>query len=352
MNQTEITEIISRLKVTDIFRLTNKTVLITGCCGFLGKIFTHVFLEINKMLPEDVRNKIIGADNFIVGLPKPDIEDPNYRFINHDICLPFGTKISEKIDFIINCSGIADPNVYIKFPLETFEVSSTGTKNILELAFQHKSESVVLFSSSEIYGTPPDELIPTPELGHALANFTGDRASYDIGKVVILMLADVYARKFKVNVKSILPFNVFSSDMSLKDKRVIPAYFNSILKGEKIKVYGTGEETRTFCYATDFIYGALLVLLDGKNGEFYNLGNPNNEISMSKLAFKVLDIAGEQNMRVDWVPYPDVYKVQPQRRCPSIDKAKRELGFEPKVSLDEGIKRYWKWVSEGNIVVK
>lgn len=345
MNQTEIKEIVLRI-THNCQHFSGKTILITGCCGFLGKIFTHVFLELNKTLLSEPC-KIIGADNFIVNLPKPDIEDPNYRFINHDICIPFGTKISEKINYIINCSGIADPNVYIKFPLETFSVSSDGTRNVLELAFQHKCESVVLFSSSEIFGTPPDELIPTPELKTSLAQFTGERAAYDIGKVVILTLADIFHRRFGVNVKSILPFNVFSSDMSLKDKRVIPAYIKACLNNEAIEVFGEGAETRTFCYSTDFIYGALLILLNGKNGDYYNLGNPENEISMYDLARLVKKITNSES-KVVKVPYPIVYKVQPQRRCPSIEKAKNELDFKPEVSLEEGIRRYWAWVQKNN----
>ncbi len=341
MNDLEIKEIVFHI-THQSQRFSGKTILITGCCGFLGKIFTHVFLELNKTSLRE-HCKIIGADNFIVGLPRPDINDANYRFINHDICLPFGTKIHEKIDYIINCSGIADPNVYTQFPLETFAVSSDGTRNILELAFQHKCESVLLFSSSEIYGTPPDEMIPTPELKYSIANFTGERAAYDIGKVIILTLADIYYRRFAVKVKTVLPFNVFSSDMSLKDKRVIPSYINSILNNKAINVFGDGSETRTFCYATDFIYGALLILLDGKNGDYYNLGNPENEISMLDLAYLTENITGKSGL-VKKVPYPDVYKIQPQRRCPSIFKMVTQLGFEPKVSLKEGIERCWNWV--------
>lgn len=345
MNDAEIVEIIHKLGYEG-FKFQGKTILITGACGFLGKIFTHFFLNANHSF-RHLPCKVIACDNFIIGMPRPDINDPNYRFINHDICLPFGTKIPEKIDFIINCSGIADPNVYTKFPLETFAVSSDGTRNILELAFQHKCESVLLFSSSEIFGTPSDDLIPTPELKYSLANFTGERASYDIGKVVILMLADVYYRRFGVNVKSVLPFNVFSSDMSLKDKRVIPSFMKSLLEDKPITVYGEGAETRTFCYATDFIFGALLVLLNGKNGDYYNLGNPNNEISMWNLANIIKGITGKNGI-IQKIPYPDVYKVQPQRRCPSIEKAKRELGFEPIISLEDGVKRYWDWIQKNN----
>lgn len=337
MDNSEIVEIYKQI-IKEVYRFEGKTILITGCCGFLGKIFTHFFLYINHHLR--VPCKIIGCDNFIIGAPKLDIEDPNFTFLNHDITLPLLQKLESKVDFILACHGIADPAAYIKFPEATLAGSYGGSFNTLDVAKEHKSESVVLFSSSEIIGGFADTIVPTPELDRACFKAKGERAAYDTSKLLCMVIGDIYYRKYGINVKNVLPFNVYSSNLPLRDKRVLSSFISKSLKGEPLVVFGEGKETRSLCHAIDFIYGCLLVLLNGRPNQHYNIGSDLQEISMKDLAFLVASITGAT---VQFVEAPPVYASQPQRRMPDISLARKELGYNPKISLEDGIKRYWNW---------
>jgi UDP-glucuronate decarboxylase len=130
--------------------------------------------------------------------------------------------------------------------------------------------------------------------------------------------------------------------MSLLDSRVIPTYIKKVIKGEKLSVFGDGQETRTFCYGTDFITGAIKILLKGNPGSVWNLGNDTPEISMANLAYMMRHLGGN-DCDVEFLPYPDVYKKQPQRRCPDLTKIREELGYNPTVLLLEGLNRYYTW---------
>lgn len=343
MNNKEILEISNRIKFEDFKRFSGKTILITGCCGFLGKIFTHLFLSINKYLPNPC--KVIGLDNFIVNLPTLDVNDSNFTFFNHDIAIPITSKIEGNVDFILGCHGIADPNVYIKYNKETLDGAYFGSFNILDLAKERKTESVVLFSSSEIIGGFADTIVPTPELDVSCFKVKGERSAYDTSKLLSIVIGDIYFRKYGVNVKNILPFNVYSSNHSLKDKRILPSFMSQAINNKPLQVYGAGNETRTFCHAQDFIYGCLLVLLHGKPNQHYNIGNDKPEISIKDLALLVSSITGA---KIEFVKAAPVYASQPQRRCPDISLARKELGYEPIISLEEGIKRYWDWIVSNN----
>lgn len=338
MNQLEIQEIFERIK-HEVSRFEGKTVLITGCGGFLGRIFTHFFLYINKHLKSPC--KVLGLDSFIVNLPKIDIDDKNFTFFNHDISVPITSKIDGNVDFIIACHGIADPKIYVQYNKEVLDGAYFGSFNLLDLAKERKSESVVLFSSSEIIGGFADTIVPTPELNSACFPIKGERCAYDCSKLLSIVIGDIFYRKYGVNVKNVLPFNVYSSNLSLKDKRVLASFMSKAVNGQPLTVYGEGSETRTMVHAVDFIYGCLLVLLNGKSNQHYNIGNDKPEISMKDLAYLVAKITGAT---VEFVKADPVYANQPKRRCPDISLARKELGYEPKISLEEGIRRYWEYV--------
>lgn len=340
MDNTEIIEIYEKIK-HESHRFEGKVICITGCCGFLGRIFTHLFLHLNKYLKSPCT--IYGCDNFIVGAPKLDIIDPNFIFFNHDITLPLVSKLDKKVDFLIGCHGIADPKIYIKYGKETLDGSYFGSFNVLDVAKEHKSESVILFSSSEVVGGFADTIIPTPEMDRVCFPPKGERAPYDTSKLLTLVIGDLYYRKYGINIKNILPYNAYSSNLPLRDNRLLSNFMNQSVQGKPLMVYGQGLETRTLVHAVDLIYGCLLVLLNGKPNQHYNIGNDKPEMSVKDLAILVSSITGA---KIEFIPADPVYASQPKRRAPDITLARTELGYNPTISLEDGIRRYWKWAKE------
>jgi UDP-glucuronate decarboxylase len=324
----------------------NRTVLLCGGSGFLGMIFKSLFLYMNQRYL--LNTKVISVDNYITGTCPKDIEGENLVNLTHDLSQPLGLKIgaNQNIDFILNCSGLASPQGYSKYPLETLDISYLGTRHLLELAYQKNSIAYLAFSSSEIYGTPPDHLIPTPETYWGSFDGFGKRAPYDTGKKVIETLCWTFNSKYGVNTKIVRPFNVYGY-MAQNDFRVLPNFMNAVLKNEKIKVYGDGKQTRTFCWFTDFITGAIKVLLKGKN-EPYNIGNQENEISMIDLGKMIEKITNKPNL-VQMISTPSAYVNEPLRRCPDISKARTEIGYNPVVDVETGIRKFYEWAKKSYV---
>ena len=340
MFQTDIEEIAHGLE--DISeKLSGKTILITGGRGFLGRYFIETFNYLNKnILNKPI--KTIALDNLITsgaaGSEIPSYE--NVEFINHNVINPF--KAKEKLDFIIHAAGIASPFYYRAFPIETLEVAINGTRNMLELAKNHKSR-FTFFSSSEIYGDPDAKNVPIQESYKGNVSCQGPRACYDESKRVGETLCYIYHSLEGTKTNVIRPFNVYGPGMQENDYRVLPNFASQIKKGKSLKIYGSGNQTRTFCYITDAIQGFLRVITSGIPGEPYNIGNVSPEISIMDLVKKIMAISNNP-INYDVVDYPDSYPAdEPNRRAPDIKKAKVQLGYIPKVSLDEGLKRFLKW---------
>lgn len=318
-----------------------KTILLLGGSGFLGTAFKIFFLYLNEKVLH-VPCKIITVDNYIKGTTtlNEEITAPNLYPIHHNIILPIQEKLgARRIDFIINCSGNASPKQYERFPYETIDVSVAGVRNTLALAVEHGAR-VVNFSSSEVLGTPPDDEIPTTELSPARLHALNRRAPYDVSKLMIETLSFL-SKERGADCKVIRPFNVigyFNKD----DFRVIPNYFKKVLAGQPIEVYEPGTQTRTFCFYSDFIIGTILVLLSAGDEILYHIGNSENEITMVDLANRVANICGRPDL-VSMVPTPLVYKTEPRRRCPSIEKARKLLGYHPKVNIDQMLNKIHLW---------
>lgn len=316
-----------------------KNILLTGSEGFLGQLFKEFFRYVNKTISSPCR--VISIDKF--GGDEYG-EEPFIR-INiandwavHDIFCHEELR-GRRINYIINAAGIASPRNYEKYPEATMDVSYLGTKNILRLASLFNAE-VLCFSSSEIYGNPTK--VPTPESYVGRVEIYSDRGCYDIGKMALEELCYIYRKLHGVNSQIVRPFNVVG--YMKNDGRVVPTFFEKLIRGEDIQVFEPGQQTRTFCWFTDFIVGAIKVLLLG-DGKPYNIGNPNNEISMLDLAHKIESVAGFKD-KVKTVPTIDVYKTEPMRRCPCIERARRDLQYEPKVELDEMLVKFWIWAKE------
>ena len=339
----DITQIVQNLD--DIaHEFSGKRILLTGGRGFLGRYFMEVFNQINKTFLKDKMNVVV-LDNLITA-GKEGSEIPNYdniEFINHDVIKKF--KYEQKIDYIVHAAGIASPYYYRAFPLETLKVAIDGTENMLELA-EANSAKLVFFSSSEIYGDPNISNIPTKESYRGNVSCTGPRACYDESKRVGETLCNIFHNIRGVHTNTIRPFNVFGPGMQETDYRVLPNFTSRIKANIPLQIYGTGNQTRTFCYITDAMEGFIRVILNGVPGEAYNIGNPNPEISVIDL-IKKMELILNKKVNYDIVDYPDSYPAdEPNRRCPDILKAKIHLKYKPKIDIDEGLKRFIFWSDE------
>jgi UDP-glucuronate decarboxylase len=246
------------------------------------------------------------------------------------------------LDYIIHAAGIASPYYYRAYPLETLEVAITGTRKMLELAEAHDAR-FTFFSSSEIYGDPDPKHVPMAESYRGNVSCQGPRACYDESKRVGETLCYIFHNTHGTHTNTIRPFNVFGPGMQETDYRVLPNFASRIKGGLPLHVYGTGNQTRTFCYITDAIVGFLSVIIKGVAGEAYNIGNPDPEISMVELVQTIEKISA-QKVEYDVVEYPDSYPAdEPNRRAPDIRKARVQLDFNPTVGIDEGLKRFLDW---------
>lgn len=340
----DIAEIAKNLSDEEAHKLEGKTVLISGGSGFLGKYLVGALCYLNDTRL-NVPCKIISTDNFITGSPHPHF---NYKGRSDllevwaDISQPL--PIREDIHFIMHAAGLASPVYYKKFPLETIDSAVTGIRNLLELSRKNKNlEGFLFFSSSEIYGDPDESAVPTPETYHGYVSSVGPRACYDESKRLGETIAVVYHEQFGTPVTIVRPFNVFGPGMGHADRRVLPMFAYKAINKQSIPVHGDGHQTRTFCYITDAITGFFKVMLSGKHGESYNIGSSDNEISMKNLAELFIKLEGS-GASFNLIPYPDNYPGgEPQRRCPDITKAKEDLTFSPKVTLEDGLRRFIEW---------
>jgi UDP-glucuronate decarboxylase len=321
--------------------LAGKTIMLTGGRGFLGRYFTEVIASLNSTVLEEPC-KVIVIDNLITAgdAGAKVVEIDNMVFYDHDVIKPL--EWNDKLDIIIHAAGIASPYYYRKYPLETLEVAITGTRNMLELAKQHQAR-LTFFSSSEIYGDPDSSHVPTQESYRGNVSAQGPRACYDESKRVGETLCYVFHENYGLATNTIRPFNVFGPGMQETDYRVMPNFANRIKGKRPLNVYGSGIQTRTFCYITDAMDGFLRVITSGVPGEAYNIGNPKPEISMIDLV-KIMEKAYNGNLEFNIIEYPDSYPSdEPLRRCPDITKARRQIGYEPNVELDDGLKRFLDW---------
>src|SRR6185436_5182997 len=325
-------------------KLKGKTILINGAGGFLGNYFVGLLQYLNRTRFRKKPVHIIALDNFITGAkesPFFDLDDKNLEFIGHDVRVPYETE--KKIDYIMHAAGIASPVYYAKYPLETIAATVDGIKNTLELARLKKPKGVAFFSSSEIYGDPDPANIPTKEEYRGNVSSTGLRACYDESKRLGETIATIYHRMYDVPVTMIRPFNVYGPGMKINDQRVLPNFLNAALDGRTIEIHNRGEQTRTFSYATDAVKGFFRALLLGRPGEAYNIGVDFDEISMIDLAKRVEKAYGKK-VKIQLADYPEGYPVgDPNRRQPDITKARTKLGYDPKVTVDEGLKRMFDW---------
>jgi UDP-glucuronate decarboxylase len=298
-----------------------KTILISGCAGFIGQNLLSNLIS---------KYKIIGIDNFYSGSIE-SIErykkNENFKFIEADITnMP---EIKGEIDIIYNLACPASPPIYQKDPLFTINTSYLGTKNLLELA-KNKSSIFIQASTSEVYGDP--EVNPQPEEYNGNVNTTGLRSCYDEGKRIAETLCYEYRKIYDIKTRIIRIFNTYGPGMEINDGRVISNFLVNIINKKELIVYGDGKQTRSFCYIDDLIRG----LISASKFDFdfpINLGN-NNEISLNKLVELL-----QKKYKDFKVRYSDPVEDDPKTRRPNIYKAKKFLKWEPKIDFEEGIEK-------------
>lgn len=303
-----------------------RTVLVTGGAGFIG---SHLCQQLVK------DNKVICVDNLITG-EKDNIgnllEHPHFTLIEKDIIEPL--NIQEHIDELYDLACPASPPDYQRYPIETLMVCSYGVKNMLDLAVKNNAKFLHA-STSEVYGNPEEH--PQKETYWGNVNPIGVRSCYDEGKRFAESLIVNYRQKYGLDATIARVFNTYGPRMRLDDGRVVSNFVTQALKGANVTVYGDGSQTRSFCYISDMIDGILKLMESTETGPM-NLGNPT-EMTVLELAKKVSALAGSSSKIV----FKELPADDPTQRRPDISLAKKRLGWEPKVSLDEGLKETIKW---------
>jgi UDP-glucuronate decarboxylase len=321
--------------------LRGSTLLITGASGFLCSYFVDTVAALNEM-GLDPPCHVIAVDNLRTGVPERLAHldgRKDITFLQHDVTLPL--DLGERVDWIIHGASVASPTFYRRFPLETIDVNVTGTRRMLELARRDSIKSLLYLSTSEIYGDPDPASIPTPEDYRGFVSCTGPRACYDESKRLAETLCLNYYRLFETPVKIVRPFNVYGPGQPLGDGRIIPDLMKAALRRDPIELFSDGRASRAFCYISDAIRAMWNVLLSKSDGEIFNVGNDQQEISISDLAETMREIVGSPWLQIERHISPDAQYVtdNPQRRCPDLKKLRASFRWEPRISLAEGLAR-------------
>lgn len=304
-----------------------KRILVTGGAGFIGS-------HLCKRLVEE-GNEVICVDNFFTGSKKnilPLMDYKNFECLRHDVI----QELVIEVDQIYNLACPASPLHYQHNPIKTIKTSVMGSINMLGLA-KRVGARILQASTSEVYGNP--QVHPQPEEYWGNVNPIGFRSCYDEGKRIAETLFFDYYRQNQVDIKVIRIFNTYGPNMSVNDGRVVSNFIVQALRNENITIYGDGSQTRSFCYVDDLVEGMYKMMnsREGFTGPV-NLGNPG-EFTMIELARKVIALTGSKS-KVTYNPLP---QDDPAYRKPVIDIAKKELGWEPLILLEEGLKRTVKY---------
>lgn len=331
----------------EIFK--KKKILITGSNGFICHmlqnylIFYQDKLKFKKLFLTDIHSKPLnkGIDNKKIFYKKFDVVKNN-----------LSNSFKENFDIIIHAASIASPTFYRKFPLETADANVIGLRKILEYSKNNKLSRILYFSSSEVYGSPDKNNIPTKENYNGNISTIGPRACYDEAKRYCETLCYIFNKKYKTPVRIVRPFNNYGPGMKMNDSRLPADLANSIYNKKSITLYSKGNDTRTFCYIADAVVGYLKAL-SYKNFEIFNIGNDDIEISVNHFAIKFAYYSSKINNFKPKILFKKnkdkEYLINnPNRRCPDINKAKKLINFKPRINLDDGIQRYLRFIKEIN----
>ena len=310
------------------------TSVVTGGAGFLGSHLCDALVERG--------HRVLCVDNLETGSLQ-NVEHnrtDDFVFLHHDVTTHLA--IDEPVDFVYHLASPASPIDYLRLPLQTLKVGSYGTHNALGLA-KHKRARFLLASTSEVYGDP--QVHPQPETYWGHVNPIGPRGVYDEAKRYAEAMTMAYHRQQGVDTSIVRIFNTYGPRMRPHDGRAIPTFVRQAMERKPITVFGDGSQTRSFCYVDDLVRGLVLLAESGEHMPV-NIGNPQ-EFTLLQLAEKVLEIwASDSEILHEALPTDD-----PKVRQPDITRARQLLGWEPEVSLDEGLRRLRLSLSADTLVV-
>lgn len=303
-------------------------VLVSGGAGFIGShLCARLLRDGHRVLCVD--NLLTGAESNIAPLRS----DTNFAFLRHDVTEPLKDV---RADAIFHLASPASPVGYWEHPFETIRVNSEGTMRLLELA-QRCGAHFLMASTSEAYGDPLEH--PQAETYHGNVNTTGPRACYDESKRLSETITMEFHRQYDTNVRIVRIFNTYGPHNALHDGRMIPNFITQALANQRVTIHGDGSQTRSICYVDDLVDGLVRAMVTPASvGQIYNLGNPEEHtvLEWAQLIIRLCESESEivfEAKRVD----------DPERRCPNIEKAKRELGWYPQIDPETGLQRTIMW---------
>jgi UDP-glucuronate decarboxylase len=343
----DIDRIVASLTAADCARLTGSTILVTGCAGFLGFCLLHALVG----RAEDLGiHRLIGIDNFLRRRP-PWLDALAAQSAALNICAfdIIHDRLEDvpgaaEADFVIHMASIASPVFYRQFPIETLDANVWGLRALLDFFRDKELRGLLFFSSSEVYGDPASECVPTTESYAGNVATIGPRACYDESKRFGETMCSLFAQKYGMPISIVRPFNNYGPGMALDDRRAPADFAKAVVEGRDIEILSDGSPTRTFCYVSDAISGYLKILLHGRF-DVFNIGMDRPEISVRDLAevycrqgAHVFGYAGKT--RFGRSPDSQYLAHNPTRRCPNINKARQLLGFAPAVGIEDGVNRF------------
>jgi dTDP-glucose 4,6-dehydratase len=296
--------------------------VVSGAAGFIGSHLSERLLERGWV--------VVGIDNLVTGAAAnvSHLQGPNFELVRHDICRP--VRVPGRVNHVLHFASPASPVDFPDIPIQILKVGTLGTHNMLGLALE-KGARFLLASTSEVYGDP----LVHPQREDYLGNVNpiGPRGCYDEAKRCAEAFTMAYHRARGVDTRIMRIFNTYGPRMRLDDGRVIPNYFSQALRGEPLTVYGEGTQTRSLCYVDDLVRGALAVL-DGPDMLPFNIGS-RHEVTMLELAHIVKRVTGSSSP-IEFRPLPED---DPAQRRPDTTRAREVLGWEPSISLEDGLRR-------------
>ena len=302
-------------------------IVVSGAAGFIA---SHLC---DRLIAEG--HEVIGLDNLLTGCESNLARlsrEPRFRFIRHDVIEP--VVINGRVDCVLHMASPASPKDYLLNPIETLNVGSIGSRNMLELALAHNAR-YLLASTSECYGDPLEH--PQVESYWGNVNPVGPRSCYDESKRFAEAITMAYHRKYGLRTSIARIFNTYGPRMKLDDGRVVPAFLDQAIRGDDLTIFGDGTQTRSFCYVGDLVEG-LYRLLFCDEPYPVNLGNPR-EMTIREFAEIICKLTGAKSKMV-YHPLPED---DPRQRRPDIGKARRLLGWEPRVDLEEGLRKTYEY---------
>jgi UDP-glucuronate decarboxylase len=349
--QEDLNHIYDRLTEKEF--LAGTKILVTGCAGFLGFYLMEFLNHFSYKLGI---KSVIGVDNFLLGKPHwlellEKGSAVNMRIYHFNIAQDDIQRYSELEDFniVIHMASIASPTFYRKYPIETVDANVWGLRTLLEYYKSRDLKRFLFFSSSEVYGDPSQEHIPTGEEYRGNVSAVGPRACYDEAKRFGETLCYIYAQYHNMPIVIVRPFNNYGPGMRFEDKRVPADFAKAVFENRDIKIYSDGTPTRTFCYVADAITGYLQALTSDIRFDYFNIGIDRPEISVRELADifaqngqEIMDykcrVMFEKPMEKEYLTH------NPSRRCPDISKAREKLHFHPSIEATEGVGRFLEFI--------